>query len=117
MHWKDLDVWQKAHTLVLEIYKLAHSFPDEERFRLANQLCRAVISVPANIVEGNSRHSTKEYLQFLFTARGSLEETRYYVLLARDLGYVTQAEYDRFEAMGEAVSCKLNALVRALRKG
>jgi four helix bundle protein len=116
MHWKDLEVWQKAHSLVLEIYKLSAGFPGEERFRLTDQLCRAVVSVPANIVEGSARHSTKEYMQFLSTARGSLEETRYYLLLSRDLGYGKVEKYEQLESTSESISRMLNALLIALRK-
>jgi four helix bundle protein len=62
MHWKDLEVWKQAHSLVLVAYKLSNSFPDCERYRLTSQLCWAAVSVPANIVEGNARGSTKEYI-------------------------------------------------------
>ena len=116
MHWKDLEVWQKAHAMVLEIYKLSACFPSDERFRLTNQLCRAAVSVPANIVEGNSRRSTKEYVQFLSMARGSLEETRYYLLLSRDLGYGKTERYEQLESISESVSRMLNALLIALQK-
>ena len=116
MHWKDLAVWQKAHALVLATYRITRSFPDEEKFRLTNQLCRASASVPANIVEGNARQSTKEYIQFLYIARGSLEEARYYAILAKDLEYLTQTDYDKFESESESVSRMLNALVSVLRK-
>lgn len=116
MHWKDLAVWQKAHALVLTTYRVTMSFPDEEKFRLTNQLCRAAASVPANIVEGNARQSTKEYIQFLCIARGSLEETRYYAILAKDLEYLAQTDYDKFESESESISRMLNALVRVLRK-
>lgn len=116
MHWKQLEVWQKAHAMVLEIYKLSAGFPSDERFRLTNQLCRAAASVPANIVEGNARHSTKEYVQFLSMARGSLEETRDYLLLSRDLGYGHAEAYEQLELTSESVSRMLNALLSALRK-
>jgi four helix bundle protein len=116
MHWKDLEVWQKAHAMVLEIYKLSAGFPSEERFRLTNQLCRAAVSVPANIVEGNARQSTKEYVQFLSTARGSLEETRYYLLLSRDLGYGKAEQFEQLESTSESISRMLNALLIAFRK-
>lgn len=89
MTWKDLEVWQRAHALVLTIYELVTMFPPEERFRLTDQLCRSAISVPANIVEGQSRQTTQEYLQFLYHARGSLEKTRYHLLLAKELGYLS----------------------------
>jgi four helix bundle protein len=116
MHCKDLAVWQKAHALVLATYRITRSFPDEEKFRLTNQLCRAAASVPANIVEGNARQSTNEYIQFLFIARGSLEESRYYAILAKDLEYLTQTDYDKFESESESVSRMLNVLVSVLRK-
>jgi four helix bundle protein len=116
MHWKDLEVWQKAHAMVLEVYKLSVGFPSEERFRLTNQLCRAAVSVPANIAEGNARQTTKEYVQFLSVARGSLEETRYYLLLSRDLGYGEVEQYERLESTSESISRMLNALMVALKK-
>lgn len=102
--------------MILEAYKLAESFPEVERFRLTNQFCRSAASVAANIVEGNARQSTKEYIQFLITARASLEETRYFALLAKDLGYLEAPEYQQFEASGESISRMLNAMVRALKK-
>jgi four helix bundle protein len=83
---------------------------------LADQLCRAAASVPANIVEGNSRRSTKEYVQFLSMARGSLEETRYYLLLSRDLGCGKVEKYERLDSMSESVSRMLNALLGVLQK-
>ena len=116
MHWKELEVWKLAHSMVLDAYKLSSSFPDTEKFRLTNQLCRAVVSVPANIVEGNTRQSTKEYIQFLFVARGSLEEARYFAFLAKDLGYLSKTEYDAFESKGQSVSRMLNALMSSLNK-
>ena len=88
MHWKDLDVWKKAHSLVLGIYKLTAKFPKAEAFSLVDQLRRSSYSVPANIVEGQSRNTTKEYLSFLYNARGSVEEVRYFLLLSKDLEYI-----------------------------
>ncbi|TLY35787.1 MAG: four helix bundle protein [Nitrospirae bacterium] len=115
MHWKDLEVWKQAHSLVLVAYRLSNSFPECERYRLTSQLCRAAVSVPANIVEGNARGSTKEYIQFLIMARGSLEETRYFALLGNELGYLNASDYDQFEDRCESVSRMLNGLLRALR--
>jgi four helix bundle protein len=115
MHWKDLDVWKLSHEMVLEVYKLTRSFPEYEKFRLTDQFCRAACSVPANIVEGNARHSRKEYIQFLTTARASLEETRYHGLLARDLEYMQSLDYEQFEAKTERISRMLNAFLRSLK--
>ena len=116
MHWRELEVWKQAHAMTLETYKLTESFPDVEKFRLTGQLCRSSASVAANIVEGNARQSTKEYIQFLVTARASLEETRYFALLAKDLAYLEVPKYQEFEARGESISRMLNAMVRTLRK-
>ena len=82
--WKDLVVWQKAHEMVLEIYRLIRSFPKTETYALVDQIKRATYSVPANIVEGHSKNTKKEFLRYLYISRGSLEELRYFFLLSRD---------------------------------
>ena len=79
MNWKDLKVWEKAHNLVKDLYVISGQFPKDELYGLTSQMKRACLSVPANIVEGQSRNTTKEYIQFLYNSRGSLEETRYYL--------------------------------------
>ena len=71
LEWQHLEVWKEAHRLTLEVFRLAREFPAEERFRLSDQVCRSAASVPANIVEGHARHSRREYIQFLYMARGS----------------------------------------------
>ena len=114
--WKELTVWEKAHGLVLEIYKLTAEFPNEERFRLTDQLCRAAASVPANIVEGQSRQTTKEYVHFLYNARGSLEETRYHLLLAKDLNLLDPDTYAALETDYKTVSKMLNGLIQSLKR-
>jgi four helix bundle protein len=85
--FRDLTVWRKAHELVLGIYRLTESFPDREKFGLSHQLRRAAVSVPANIAEGFGKRSQAEKARFLNIAEGSLEECRYYLILAQDLGY------------------------------
>ena len=114
--WKELEVWRKAHGLVLEIYRLTARFPSAERFRLTDQLCRAASSVPANIVEGQARQTTKEYIHFLYNARGSLEETRYHLLLAKDLELLDSDIYASLEKEYETVSKMLNGLIQSLRR-
>lgn len=114
--WKELEVWQKAHSLVLEIYKLTAKFPNAERFRLTDQLCRAASSIPANIVEGQARQTTKEYIHFLYNARGSLEETRYHLLLAKDLQLLDSDTYATLETDYRAVSKMLNGLIQSLKR-
>ena len=86
--YKELIVWQKAMELVEVVYRLMKLFPKDERFRLGDQLSRAVISVPSNIAEGNGRESKSEYARFLGIARGSLYETETQLEIAKRLGYV-----------------------------
>lgn len=85
--FQDLIVWQKAHAMVLAMYRLSECFPDGERFGLTAQLRRAAISVPANIVEGFKKRTRPDKSRFLNIAQGSLEECRYCLVLATDLGY------------------------------
>ncbi len=113
--WRDLEVWKAAHGLVLKVYETTRQFPTEERFRLADQLCRAAASVPTNIAEGKGRGSLKEYLQFLTVARGSVEEVKYQLLLARDLGYVNEEAYSETSKNYDQVGKMLNGLIRSLK--
>jgi len=85
----ELKVWQRSHTLVLQLYRLTSGFPAEERFGLTSQLRRAATSVPTNIAEGSKRRTSAEYARFLNIAEGSLAETEYLLILARDLGYLS----------------------------
>jgi len=116
MQWKKLKVWQETHKLVLEIYKTTASFPQSEIYGLVTQLKRAAYSVPSNIVEGQSRNTTKEYVQFLHNSRGSLEEVRYFLLLSQELGYLSAELYQNLEKKYEAASKMLNGLIKSLRE-
>jgi four helix bundle protein len=116
MHWRKLKVWEESHKMVLEIYRLTAGFPGTEKFGLVDQLKRAASSVPANIVEGQSRNTTKEYLQFLYNARGSLEEVRYFLLLSKDLEFLSMDKYDHLENGYEQTSKMLNGLIKSLKK-
>lgn len=113
--WRDLVVWQKAHAAVLNVYRVTRSFPSDERFRLSDQLCRSAASVPTNIAEGKGRGSRAEFRQFLVIARGSIEETRYLLLLSRDLGFMTVETYTDLEHRYTEVSKMTNALLRSLK--
>ncbi|WP_019946551.1 four helix bundle protein [Hymenobacter aerophilus] len=90
-NFQQLVVWQKAHQLVLMVYRVTESFPKHELFALTSQLRRAAVSVPANIAEGFRKRGARDKLRFFNTAEGSLEETHYYFLLSRDLGYADTA--------------------------
>jgi four helix bundle protein len=85
--FRDLLVWRKAHEFVLAVYAFTAGFPKQETYGLALQMRRAAVSIPANIAEGFRRRSKPEKARYMNIAEGSLEESRYYLILAQDLGY------------------------------
>jgi four helix bundle protein len=89
-NFQDLLVWQKAHALVLGIYRATAGFPKYETFGLSSQMQRAAVSVPANIAEGFKRRGRADKARFMNIAQASLEECRYFLILAQDLGYATR---------------------------
>jgi four helix bundle protein len=109
--FKDLIVWQKAHRFVLAIYSLTATFPGSEIYCLTSQMRRAAISVPVNIAEGFRKRGENDKTRFLNVAQGSLEESRYYLILIQDLGYGTTTE---IEPLLEEVSKLLVAYARAI---
>ena len=90
--FQDLVVWQKTHALTLRVYRLTATFPKHELFGLTTQMRREAVSAAANIAEGFSKRGRPDKARFMNIAQGSLEELRYYTILARDLEYVTGAE-------------------------
>jgi len=114
--FEDLRIWQEAHSLVLIIYKLTKKFPKEELFGVISQLRRAGSSIPANIVEGFYLNTTKELIKFLFTARGSTGEVIYFLILSRDLEYITEEEYLTMRGRYERLAKSINALINSLKK-
>jgi four helix bundle protein len=111
-----LPVFQEAHKLVLSVYKTTKTFPQDERFDLVSQLRRAVSSIAANIVEGNGRIYRKEFVNFLSIATGSLEETKYHLLLSRDLRYINQDSYQELCDQTEVVGRQLTGLLKYWQK-
>lgn len=89
-----LDVFKLAHRLAIEIYQRTKTFPREETYALSDQIRRASVSVGANLFEGSMRLSSREYRQFVGIARGSAGEVCYQLLLAKDLGYLSVADYE-----------------------
>ncbi len=85
--FQDLIVWQKAHQFVLSVYKLSDNFPNSEIYGLTSQFRRAAISIAANIAEGFKKKTKPDKVKYMNIAQGSLEECRYYLILANDLGY------------------------------
>ena len=113
--FQDLKVWQKSHQLVLEIYPLTRNFPAEEKYSLTSQLRRAAVSVASNIVEGFNRMSIKDSLHFYNIAGSSLEEAKCQLLVAKDLGYLTDTKYAATILLAHEVGKMLNAWCRSQR--
>ena len=111
-----LDAWKESHKLVVSVYKIAKNFPSDEKYRLIDQLCRSVSSVAANLVEGNARGHRKEFIQFAYQSRGSLEETKYHLLLAKDLDYLTVEEYKALITQANKAGKLINGLITYLKK-
>ena len=112
--FKQLKVWQKAHQLVLQIYRHTRSFPVDERFGLTAHLVKSAVSIPSNIAEGCGRDTDKELARFLSIATGSASETEYQILLAKDLGYVDQQEYQDLHGLVNEVKRMLHAFIQTL---
>ncbi len=101
--FEDLEVWRKAHTLVLKVYNLSRSFPKEEKFGMVSQIRRAAVSIPANLAEGFKKRTPKDKSNFYNIAQGSLEELRYYLILSKDLNYIEDNDelIDSVEEIGK----------------
>ena len=114
--YRALKVWQEAMDLAEECYLATRMFPKEEQFGLTSQIRRAVASVPANIAEGQGGNSTKEFLNHLSIARGSLLELETHLLLSQRVGLLTQELLNHLLKMAEEVSRMLSGLRRALER-
>lgn len=113
--FKNIKVWQKAHELVLEIYKITKIFPGSERYGLIAQLRRSASSIATNIVEGYKRKSDRDFAHFLNMANSSLEETKYHLLLACDLKYLNKNNYERLSILADEVGRMLFGFQKKLK--
>ncbi len=114
--YRKIDAWKLADDLTVIIYERTRKFPKEEIYGLTAQLRRAAHSVPANIAEGSARESQRDYLPFLYIARGSLAETQYFLHLSHRLGYLTAAEHESLAEKVKAVFACLHGLIKAVEK-
>lgn len=113
--FRNLKVWEKAHTLTLDVYRGTRDFPADERYGLTSQLRRSSASVPANLAEGCARGGDIDFARYVNVAAGSASETDYHLLLARDLGYLPEPVYKPlFEQVSE-IKRMLNSFERTLR--
>lgn len=113
-NFEDILAWQKAHEFVVTIYRTTNTFPEFERFGLCSQFQRAAVSIAANIAEGYKKLSKADKLRFLNISQGSLEECRYYCILARDLEYIDNMKYQSLVNAIVQTSYMLNAYIKGI---
>lgn len=113
--FENVEVWRKAHQFVLEVYKMTESFPKYETYGLTSQLRRAAVSIPANLAEGFGKPSKPDKIRFYSISQGSIEECRYYMILARDLGYAdTLARRSDLDEIARMLAGYIAAIKRAI---
>ena len=113
--FEDLEIWQLSHKLCVLIYKITNNYPNCELYSLVSQIRRAAISIPANIVEGYYRNTTKELIQFLYHSRGSCGEVIYFLILSRDLKYISYEDYNELRDEYNILIRKITAMINSLR--
>jgi len=113
---KDLEVWKVSMDFVVEIYQLTKSFPQSELYGLTNQLRKASVSIPSNIAEGAARKNTKEFIQFLYIAKGSLSEIDTQLIIAERLKYFNSSNllFDKVKYQRTLISRLITALTKRL---
>jgi len=107
----DLVSWQESHKLVVNIYKLTKKFPKNEIFGLTSQMQRSAVSITSNIAEGFGRQRYKEKVQFYYMSQGSLTELKNQLLIAKDIGYIDQKEYNKIQEQLEIAHRLLQGLI------
>ena len=113
-NFQGLIVWQKGHQFVLSIYNLTRQYPKDEKFGIVNQIRRSSSSICANIAEGYKK-STKDFGRFLDIAQGSLEETKYHLILSKDLGYIDKKIFDELFEQADEIGKMLFGLIKNVR--
>jgi four helix bundle protein len=113
--FRTLKVWEKSHALTLAIYKATEEFPRQEQYGLTSQIQRAAVSIPANIAEGCGKDSDAELKRYFLIAMGSSSELEYLLLLARDLGYLPEKDFQTMTADLVELRKMLNAFIQKLK--
>lgn len=114
-NYKDLKVWEKAHSFTLQVYEYTKVFPKEELYSLTNQLRRSASSIPANIAEGCGKNSNSEFAHFLNIALGSANESEYFIILSKDLLYLKEEFFQTLFILINEVKGMLIALINKVR--
>ena len=112
--YEQLIVWQKAMDLTVEIYRIVKLLPKEELYALSDQMRRAAVSIPSNIAEGQSRNSTKEFVQFLNIAAGSNAELFTHLLICERVGYVSKQELNTAKSLSGEVARIISSILSKL---
>ena len=115
-NFEGLKAWESSHQFVLDVYKMTSAFPPEEKFGLTNQFRRAAVSIPANIAEGTGRGSIKDMLRFFMISRGSIEECHYFIILSRDMQFISSTESAILKEQLNQTGKLLNGLIKSLEK-
>ena len=111
-----LQVWERSVQLVTDVYRLTENFPDTERFGLISQLRRAAVSIPTNIAEGASRRSGKEFIQFLYIARGSLSEIETLLCISEQLKFLNRSDFQDCRLQTDTMGKMLTGLIKAVKR-
>jgi len=114
--YKDLIIWQKSIKLVKDVYQLVHKFPKHETYALSDQLRRSVASIPSNIAEGQARQYPAEFRQFLYIALGSAAEVDTQIIIALELGYITEQEANSIDLQLVEIRKMAYAIIQRLPK-
>ena len=113
--YKKLKVWEDAHQFTVDIYNITKKFPNNEQYGLTSQIRRSASSIPTNIVEGCGQLDNGNLIRFLGIAKGSAFETEYQLLLAKDLNYITNKEYNNLTKKIKSIIHMLIALIKSLK--
>jgi four helix bundle protein len=113
--YKKLKVWEDAHKFTIDIYNITHKFPNSEQYGLTSQIRRSSSSIPTNIVEGCGQLDNGNLIRFLGIAKGSAFEVEYQLLLAKDLKYINEKDYDELNEKIQKIISMLTNLIKSLR--
>ncbi|WP_119072137.1 four helix bundle protein [Aggregatilinea lenta] len=115
--FKTLQVWEKSHTLTLAVYRATANFPQSEIYGLTSQIRRASASIPANLAEGCGRNGNAEFARFCYISMGSASELEYHLLLAHDLGFLSDPDYAGLQSSLSEVKRMLATFIKRLTIG
>ncbi len=114
-NYKDLKVWEKSHQFTLKIYEVTKFFPKDETYALTSQLRRSASSIPANIAEGCGKNTNQDFAKYLNISLGSSNESEYFIILSKDLNYLSQQDFDMLFVLINEIKAMLIALISKVR--